>query len=685
MIGKAIWDWMCSSQKRPYLGLKYDELVEIVQRNNNASIEELINIQDELKYRKNLKGAKRNLLERLISDKIMKHQQELHLSNKGPQPIIVEGVKTLECANKPPQEVDHKKEAAIISNNMISSRHEQLNIDKVNKLEQEHQGEQPAPEKETLNTASDHGGGGLRDEEIYTSQESIKSLWLSTRTYNGLMRNGIETIDDLLGLSDEEILMKHGLGAKSLVEIKDKLQSQVKSENIRKDNTDNVFIELDIPNAPEKIDKIGESEGEMASLHILAKIDAIAEYERELKVLDNRLTDRQKGLCIKLALKDERNFAFLLRKIRGETLESIGSSYSISLERVRQIISRQERAIGLNLSQIQTELELGILSENREKIRIALETDLLTYGFTAQNLLTAWHSVYGTEPTLIDRINVLREYNVPIPLAELNNHLEEIENNSGGYGGGEYWDDQEVLRGLIWAVSTRNNRPGIMPKQIELPRLLSRYIQKKGGQREVAKLLGFRYNGPIGTRNRSFWTDERIMMAIRETQSYFCLPDELMPEQCQIIFCLETDDDQSTKGPSCIAAIKKGRTLEEFTKFHKLKQYVLLNDNEKNQVDEQILCKFWVKQGPFLTSSQFMGSFSDFMKAFWNAPAEPDRYTPLVSKAKLISNWLAMNKDTSEHLSDLSVLISIIRNEKSLASEKDLETDDLDRLVDLLF
>ena len=53
----------------------------------------------------------------------------------------------------------------------------------------------------------------------------IEELELSVRSFNCLKRAGINTVDDLINKSEEEMMKVRNLGKKSFDEVKEKLQS----------------------------------------------------------------------------------------------------------------------------------------------------------------------------------------------------------------------------------------------------------------------------------------------------------------------------------------------------------------------------------------------------------------------------------------------------------------------------
>ena len=69
--------------------------------------------------------------------------------------------------------------------------------------------------------ADDDGGDGEQEGDL--DQRSLESLALPVRTYNGLRRTGIHTVDDLALQTREQLLAIEGIGPASVEEIKQKL------------------------------------------------------------------------------------------------------------------------------------------------------------------------------------------------------------------------------------------------------------------------------------------------------------------------------------------------------------------------------------------------------------------------------------------------------------------------------
>jgi uncharacterized protein len=66
-------------------------------------------------------------------------------------------------------------------------------------------------------------GGADGEQEGDPDQSSLESLVLPVRTYNGLRRTGIHTVDDLASRTREQLLAIDGIGPASVEEIKQKL------------------------------------------------------------------------------------------------------------------------------------------------------------------------------------------------------------------------------------------------------------------------------------------------------------------------------------------------------------------------------------------------------------------------------------------------------------------------------
>jgi carbon monoxide dehydrogenase subunit G len=80
---------------------------------------------------------------------------------------------------------------------------------------------EPAEQAEPAQPADEGSAGGEQEGDL--DQSSLESLVLPVRTYNGLRRTGIHTVDDLASQTREQLLAIDGIGPASVEEIKQKL------------------------------------------------------------------------------------------------------------------------------------------------------------------------------------------------------------------------------------------------------------------------------------------------------------------------------------------------------------------------------------------------------------------------------------------------------------------------------
>ena len=119
------------------------------------------------------------------------------------------------------------------------------------------------------------------------SQANVKTLGLSKRTVNTLIRNGVSSLSELITLSEEDIMNMDGMGAGGLGEIRDLAQQIAVNDDLT------------------------------------IQTYSIGEYWKEVS-------------------RDERNFNVLVDYYNGNsklTLQDLADKYKVSRERIRQIIS----------------------------------------------------------------------------------------------------------------------------------------------------------------------------------------------------------------------------------------------------------------------------------------------------------------------------------------------------------
>lgn len=712
MIGKAVWDWICSATKRPFIQHSYDELVALVDAADTTDTKTIEKVQEELNYRKRLKSTKKEELRELIKLKIRQIkgnvQQAKGCDNDS---ALAENENYKQAADRPRESEANKKEDNK-AHERVGGEQQWVSGDAIkHKTEgaviREEMKETDLASAETPASKAAHTVEGTADSSQRDQNRDISQLDISRKTFNALLRNGLENISELNRMSDDEILMLKGIGRKALDEIKEAIANTVKAESCKSEKLGDIAI-TDESQKGEQLGHKGyvangtEGEGrntiykegptsdtQDADLRGLTMIEAFSTFKEEIECLSEAIDAEKRSLCMVSAINNEREFSFILKRMSGMTLEAIGVEAGVTRERVRQVVKKTTQKIGVDINQLNTMLETRRKNICEARLIEMLEEDLRDQQVISGKTRAEWSRIYGREMSLRDRISVLRANFVPIPANELLDHVTNIESGKGYYGGTEYWDDTVTLRLLLNMIALKRGKPGIMPRQIEIPRLVSRYIQRMGGQKQVAKMLGMIYEGPIGSRNRNYWTESRISHAIRDTQKYFGLPEDTMPEQAQISAWLDFDGNDDTKGPSCIAAIKKEGGWKQYSDRKGYRQYIDQDEEGKKEIDSEILLNLWNRNIFIRKESEFMDVFTEFLVEFWNSQGDPRRYKSLANNASRVARSIPENLEgiDAERRKEI-VLDAVYASSRSeVVDESDNETDsaDVDRFVDLLF
>jgi hypothetical protein len=708
MIGKVVWDWICSAPKRPFIQRSYDELVALVNSDKTKDIKTLKKIKEELGHRKRLKTSKNKELVYLIETKVK---------------LLIENLEAAGCdhektspENKKWQRETHQSKDC--KENMYKNKTGNARDQNTMPYVSEEQDKNKTDKKETEEVEENKD---LEIKKIPASQSAvttengivtisrdqftdISQVDLSRKTYNALRRNGLEDASKLQCMSNEEILMLKGIGQKGLDEIRKAIPLQKSVDDHKSEvecnltpqkamdakNQDNRDIEPDgkVESSGIEVDK-QELERKDTDLSNLAMIETFSTYKEEIEYLNEAIHADYKDQCMVAAINNEREFSFLLKRMSGMTLEAIGQQSGVTRERVRQVIKKTSKKLGIDDGKLCNMSKKRRKNNNELKLREQLDSDLGNQKLISKMTRIEWKKVNGREMSLKDRIEMLREIYVPIPANELQDHLAIIEEGKGQYGGKRYWDDIVILRLLINMVAIKNGKPGVMPRQIELPPLVSKYIQKRGGQRRVAQLLGISYEGPIGSRNRNYWTESRITEAIKDTQEYFGLPEDMMPEQAQIIVWLGLDKNEDTKGPSCIAAIKKDGGWNQYCEAKGYKQYKEQNDKGKKEIDSRILLTLWNRNNFINEEAEFMDVFTEFLGEFWNSQSDPRRYISLVNNACKVAKSIGEYSEVIDTEQRKEIVCKAIGMSPGIdglqLQDEESDTVDVDRFVDLLF
>ena len=650
VVGQTLWNWIRSAAKRPYLNYSFEQLLEEARRLKPNQTNQAESIRSELSYRKRLKKDKKKLILKILMEK--KVQDQIH-----PTPS------TYKTQSKEPEDEEEQTRSR-----------EDPETEELGEETKAEDGQDASLSREE--TETEELGEESEPQDEQAGQAFKVTQTFSMRTQNALNRNGITDFSELKTMSDDKILSLKGVGQQTLDEIRRLFPMGKHEPQNESSEISSLSKRL---NSDEPLQ--GDTDLESEQFIDLNNLYPFASYPKAAEYFSNKLRPRQ--IHSLLTEVGKPRLEYFLRRCEGETLQSIGDDACLTRERVRQHCTNVEKKTGLIIKDIVREINLSQSQESEIKIAIAFEKDLSQTGTIGDNVSNAWQAVYKRTPTLADRINIFEKYNTPISLAELNSHIDSIESGIGSYGGETYWK-KSTIRSLIWCISIRLGKPGIMPKQVEMPRLLSRYIQKDfGGQRRASEIFGLEYIGPIGSRNRSYWTEDRITDAILNTQKYFCIPTELMPEQSHLNYYLNIDNDDDTKGPSCVAAIKRLGSWEDGAKQLGLQVFAELTPEQKTAMEKQIAINFWNENIPFGSKGAFLDSANMFMNTFWRAPSDPNRYNGIMNQMRSISRLIS---DKNIQLNEALTIQSLISGSPLNDAEHDSSNNQaIDEIIDILF
>ena len=161
-----------------------------------------------------------------------------------------------------------------------------------------------------------------------------------------------------------------------------------------------------------------------------------------------------------------------------------------------------------------------------------------------------------------ERIEVYKTYDQTIPESEYDYHFNLITNQIGPVGNG-YWLDFENLKKYLFKYAEYLGEPELMPKQVTLMPSPRGAVTRYGGQSNVAKMIGLKYQGQLVNENgggRKYWTEERLNELLNDVNIFSKQDLVLMPSYAQILdFFKSTRDEKyhNKKSHSAIAALTK--------------------------------------------------------------------------------------------------------------------------------
>lgn len=198
-------------------------------------------------------------------------------------------------------------------------------------------------------------------EYVYYNNEPIENLNLSVRSFNCLDSAGIKTLHDLIMLSPIELANLKNMGATSLNEIKNTIDSYYDKNNDQimafcdpnfKIVHDDAYIEKKIFGLYKKTPFVGCSVDEFVkymSFEVpkdrICHVIGILLSAGKLEYVDNKCYKKHTSVkdylnkCIEND-SSNRNLIIFLERLNGSTLEDIGNNYGLTRERVRQICEK---------------------------------------------------------------------------------------------------------------------------------------------------------------------------------------------------------------------------------------------------------------------------------------------------------------------------------------------------------
>ena len=298
-----------------------------------------------------------------------------------------------------------------LKRNNINTIHDLLNYPKNQFIEMRNLGKKSLDELEQLISDINNGityvfAEGIKDQPPLetpkqTTDEVIEKIGLSTRAYNRLKIMGIDTVLQMIELTEKDLESVHAMGKKTIEEILEKIKEIESATKQALDNKSDIPIEFlllakecsdtfnlfetKIRNIISSIyydnngigiesmvyllyldsyirtackDKIisichktgGESEISGIKEKLPEHLTNTTVIEDVLIELENAKRIHYKnGFCNIIyptvfdfiaEIKDERKKEILLKRLNGQTLEEVGSEYNLTRERVRQICSK---------------------------------------------------------------------------------------------------------------------------------------------------------------------------------------------------------------------------------------------------------------------------------------------------------------------------------------------------------
>ncbi len=247
----------------------------------------------------------------------------------------------------------------------------------------------------------------------------------------------------------------------------------------------------------------------------LALLDRTIEFINTPGRSTNSISDRINKLLRLLHPNTSRELKFFLLTAVGVSLQSMGDREDpkLSRERVRQIVSKFEKKLGIKSREIANDVTAYAQATEEMFDRQIIEKWIKDFGRLPikddpddqdEIGVALREDIVGM--TLSERVKLLEVYGIEISKEEYDYHETFINTSKQKVGTG-YWEFDRLKEYLVRFSNKRY--PGKMPKQLDLPRGVSGVVQSFGGQVKVAELCGLIYQGQIrGADGRTYWTEE---------------------------------------------------------------------------------------------------------------------------------------------------------------------------------
>ena len=128
-----------------------------------------------------------------------------------------------------------------------------------------------------------------------------------------------------------------------------------------------------------------------------------------------------------------------------------------------------------------------------------------------------------TNANLLERLNIYKKCEIAIPREEYDYHYLSINQGNENFKlGTGYFKDINNLKEYLFRHAQFLDEPDLMPKQTEIPRRVSSYVQQHGGQYIVSQKIGLKYQGQLVNTDgsRVYWTDLRLLKLLDDVNIF---------------------------------------------------------------------------------------------------------------------------------------------------------------------